>query len=228
MIQKPRKRSSFDTRFIIWSVFAISIYHYGVKFILVDTQYVLRTPYVAASSIISYMTNFLLKQPHQMTCPIAKNSELHNHLPSSSVPVLQYFDTGHARTIFIPKHTFNIGDIVVRDNYLVGRITKTGKHIASVQLITDQTSFIPVTVDGVNGIASGIDGQMLQINRLQTATTTNLSKKEVYTSGIDGVYPKNLLVGFVVRNSHNKIRVKNCLDFKKLDHVTIFSYGITP
>lgn len=228
MIRKPRKISTFDTRFLVLFVFAVSLYHYGVKFILVDTQYVLRTPYVAASRFIDYIIEFLPQRLGQHKfCPMPKQTELVAHLPSSSVPVLQYFDTGYARTIFIPKLHFNIGDIVVADNCLIGRITKMGRQIASVQLITDQASCVPVVFVGMNGMASGKDAQTIQINRLQKTLTTCPFKTPVYTSGIDGVYPKNLLVGFVERTTHNAAFIRSCLDFKTMNHVEIIAYGHT-
>lgn len=129
MIRKPRKISTFDTRFFVFSVFAASLYHYGVKFILIDTQYILRTPYVVVSDFMARVTDFLPAPQNSVSCPAPKHTELTTHLPSSSVPVLQYFDTGYTRTLFIPKHHFNKGDIVVSGNCLVGRIAKTSKQI---------------------------------------------------------------------------------------------------
>jgi hypothetical protein len=223
MIRKPRKISTFDTRFFVLFVFAASFYHYAVQFILIDTQYVLRAPYVAARDFIMYSAGFLPK-PESIPCPGLKLTELTTHLPSSSVPVLQYFDTGWTRTLFIPRKNFNMGDIVVFNNCLVGRITKMGKQIASVQLITDKASCVPIVFEDINGIASGKDGQTIQINRLQKSLNKVIETR-VYTSGIDGVFPKNLLVGFVTRTAHNKALVKSCFDFKKLNHVDVISYA---
>lgn len=223
MLRKPRKISSFDTRFFVLFVFAVSLYHYAIKFILIDTQYVLRAPYVAARNLIISSAGLLPKSP-PTSCPIPGPAELMVHLPSSSVPVLQYFDTGYARTIFIPRQNFNIGDIVASNNCLVGRITKMGKQIASVQLITDQASCVPIVFAGINGIASGRDARTIQINRLQK-TSPKIQATNVYTSGIDGVFPKNLLVGIVKRSAHNKAIATCCFDFKALDRVDVIAYG---
>lgn len=227
MIRKPKKISTFDTRFLVFSVFAISLYHYGVKFILIDAQYILRAPYVAVSEFMTRFTKFLPTPQNPVTCPTPERTALSTYLPSASVPVLQYFDTGYARTLFIPKHNFNIGDIVTSGNCLIGRITKTGKQIASVQLITDQASCIPVVFLGINGIASGAGQQTIQINRLQKTLTIYPSKTPVYTSGIDGVYPKNLLVGFIMRTKHDKAVAQSCFDFKTLSYVEVIAYGHT-
>ena len=227
MLRKPKKISTFDTRFLVWFVFALALYNYGVKFILVDTQYILRTPYVAASRLASYVLEFFPTPPHRITCPTVQRTKLEDHLPLSSVPVLQYFDTGYARTLLVSKKQFNVGDIVVSGNYLIGRVTKMGNHIASVQLITDPASCVPVAVGGINGIGSGKDSKTIQINRLQVPSAACPTKTAVYTSGIDGVYPKNLLVGFVRRSTRNKINVQSCLDFKRLNQVEIISYGTT-
>lgn len=224
MIRKPRKISTFDTRFFVLFVFATSLYHYGVKFILIDTQYILRTPYVAALDFVSYVINFLPIPHKPASYPAQERPELSAHLPVSSVPVLQYFDTGYARTLFIPKLHFNVGDIVVVGNCLVGRITKIGKQIASVQLITDQASAVPVVLAGVNGMASGKDAQTIEVNRLQKTLMPCPPQTPVHTSGIDGVYPKNLLVGFSIRSTHNKALVRRPFDFKTLDHVHVIAY----
>lgn len=230
MIRKPRKISTFDTRFFVLFVFAVSLYHYAMKFILIDTQYILRTPYIATRELIMYSLGFFPKQ-QQPSCPapyfLPKQTKLTAHLPSSSVPILQYFDTGSTRTLFIPKQNFNIGDIVVANNCLVGRITKMGKQIASVQLITDQASFVPVVFADINGIASGKSAQTIQIDRLQKSLMPPLPpvKTPVYTSGIDGIFPKNLLVGFVKHSSHNKALIRSCFDFKTLNHVDVIAYG---
>lgn len=227
MIRKPRKISTFDTRFFVLFVFAVSLYHYGVKFILIDTQYILRTPYVATVRLITYVTNFFPTQRQPTFQPLPQRAASTLRLPSSSVPVLQYFDTGYARTLFIPKQQFNVGDIVVSNNRLVGRINKIGKQIASVQLITDQASNVPVVFSGINGIASGATPQTIEVVRLQKTLTSCLAKTAVYTSGIDGVYPKNLLVGFVERNMHNRALIRCCFDFKILDHVDVIAYEYT-
>lgn len=228
MIRKPRKISTFDTRFFILFVFAVSLYHYAIQFILIDTQYILRTPYIATRELIVYSLGFLPKH-QQLPCPVPcldrKQTALTAQLPSSSVPILQYFDTGYARTLFIPRQNFNVGDIVVSNNCLVGRITKMGKQIASVQLITDQASFIPVIFADTNGIASGKGAQTIQIDRLQKTLTPCPTKTPVHTSGIDGVFPKNLLVGFVKHSSHNKALMRSCFDFKMLNHVDVIAYG---
>src|SRR3990167_8601288 len=98
MIRKPRKISTFDTRFFVLFIFAASFYHYAVKFILIDTQYILRTPYVAARDLFMYSAGFLPKS-QSTTDHTPEKTKLTTHLPSSSVPILQYFDTGYARTL---------------------------------------------------------------------------------------------------------------------------------
>ena len=214
MIRKPRKISTFDTRFFVLFVFAVSLYHYAVKFILIDTQYVLRAPYVATFRFINYISDFLPTRQQQILHSGLQHTGLSTYLPSSCVPVLQYFDTGYARTLFIPKQHFNVGDIVVANNCLIGRITKMGRQIASVQLITDQASSVPVTFSGINGIASGAGTQKIQVNRFQKTLATCPAKTPVYTSGIDGVYPKNILIGFILHTTHNKAFVSCCFDLK--------------
>jgi hypothetical protein len=228
MLRKPRKISTFDTRFFVLFVFAVSLYHYGIKFILVDTQYILRAPYVITCHLITRITNFLPKQQFSVPFSTLQRTKLAAHLPVSSVPVLQYFDTGYARTLFIPKQQFHVGDIVVAGSCLIGRIAKIGKQIASVQLITDQASCIPVVFGGVNAMAFGKGARTLQISRFQNnLTTTCPPKTSVYTSGIDGIYPKNLLVGFIRHATHNKALLYSCFDFKALDYVDVIAYGDT-
>ena len=137
---------------------------------------------------------------------------------------MQYFDTGYTRTLFIPRRHFNTGDLVVVNNCLIGRINTIGINIASVQLITDTASCVPVVFSGINGIASGKKSHTLQVNRLQKISPSCPPETPVYTSGIDGVYPKDLLVGFVDRIVKDAVYLRCCLDFRTLNRVDIIAY----
>lgn len=85
-------------------------------------------------------------------------------------------------------------DLVVLKNILIGRVVNLSPKMASVQLLSDPDSRIPVvTSSGAEGILEGKFGSEMNItNVLQSEKL--LESEIVFTSGKDN-YPRNLVVG---------------------------------
>ncbi len=92
---------------------------------------------------------------------------------------------------------------VVADGGLVGKVDRVGDHISSVILITDEACKVSVQVEGTPevGILSGQRGQyeadpLLRL-RFLSAKARIAPGTRVFTTGLGGLFPSNLLVGTV-------------------------------
>ncbi len=224
MNRKPRKISTFDTRFLIFTVFAFSFYHYSVSFVLPDAEYILRAPYITVVNLFDRILNiFPNRKPVQQA--IEAPTFLKRYLPSENVPVLQYVDTGYVRYLLIPQKKFKKNDVVVFNNCLIGRVSMTGVYVARVQLITDPAHYLPVVCCGVNAMSVGKDGNTVEIIRFQKPLISCANDDGlVYTSGVDGIYPRNLIVGKVDKIKKSVVLARSILDFNHIDYVEVLSF----
>jgi rod shape-determining protein MreC len=89
----------------------------------------------------------------------------------------------------------------IDDRGVVGQVTRVLPDSAEVTLLTDKDQAIPVQLarNGLRGVAfGGLDAGMLDL-RFMPANADVTNGDEVYTSGLDGVYPPGLLVARVAR-----------------------------
>lgn len=89
-------------------------------------------------------------------------------------------------------------DLVVVKDILIGKIVNVSPKVASIQLLSDPDSSIPViTMSGAEGILEGKFGS--EINITNVLQSEELKEKEiVFTSGKDN-FPRNLIVGEIGR-----------------------------
>lgn len=92
---------------------------------------------------------------------------------------------------------------VVADGGLVGKIDRVGDKLSSVILLTDEACKVSVQVEGTPevGILSGQRGQyerepLLRLRFLSTKARITPGTR-VFTTGLGGLFPSNLLVGTV-------------------------------
>lgn len=92
---------------------------------------------------------------------------------------------------------------VVADGGLVGKVDRVGDKLSSVILITDEACKVSVQVEGTPevGILSGQRGQyeaepLLRL-RFLSAKARIAPGTRVFTTGLGGLFPSNLLVGTV-------------------------------
>jgi len=88
------------------------------------------------------------------------------------------------------------GMAVTSEGYLIGRISEITEYTAKVQLITDPTSAIPVSIQdtGVNGIAKGELGSGLTMEKIPQGENVVTGQK-IVTSGLGGEIPRGILIG---------------------------------
>ncbi len=112
-----------------------------------------------------------------------------------------------------------VGDTVVGQFGLVGRIVSVGVLSSRVLLVTDLNSRIPVRVEpaGVNAILAGDNSDVPKI--LFNAETQNMSDGDiVMASGLGGQVQSGTLIGKIRLERNGSISV---ILFEKLDHLNL-------
>ncbi len=115
---------------------------------------------------------------------------------------------------------------VVAPGGVVGRVVSTGPRAAKVQLLIDRNAAAGVVDERTRaqGVIVGL-GDGLQLSFL--SSTADVQKGDtLVTSGIDGLYPRGLVVGqveSVVRNGsqYGLVRVRPSVDFPTLENVLV-------
>ncbi|MBW4332102.1 rod shape-determining protein MreC [Stakelama sp. CBK3Z-3] len=88
-------------------------------------------------------------------------------------------------------------------NGLIGRVLETGFNTARILLIIDPESIVPVqrTRDGLPAIVVGRGDGLVEVRSASVANAPFLSGDTFVTSGTGGIYPPNIPVARVIRNS---------------------------
>jgi rod shape-determining protein MreC len=104
---------------------------------------------------------------------------------------------------------------------LVGRVGWSSAHAATVQLIVDRSAAAAVIVEPsrAQGVVLGSRDGTLRLDYL-AASATIQPGDQVVTAGVDGVYQKGIVVGYVERVGPVVI-VRPAVDFTRLESVLI-------
>ena len=134
----------------------------------------------------------------------------------------------HTLLVYIGDEAVQKGQIVLGDESVIGRIDKVSGHYAKVILVTDINSKIPVVVERtrVRGILSGNNTAMPQL--LFTRSTSDIQEGDVIvTSGVGGMFPSGLPIGFVSSITNGEISVETMADISRVEYVRIVDYGLS-
>jgi|TARA_B100001093_G_C26744511_1_gene978217 rod shape-determining protein MreC len=156
--------------------------------------------------------NLKLKAASQLTKKLAIDLEKLNALWSVSDLNKERFKISQknllSSNIFQPllvldierDHDIKINNPVISEEGLVGRISNLGITTAEVFLIQDIRSSIPV-VSETSSIHSTLKGFGLeragQLSYVKKTSKFSIGEK-IFTSGLGGVFPKNILVGEII------------------------------
>lgn len=123
---------------------------------------------------------------------------------STAAEVVAEARDAYSRTLFIDKGAVAgivVGSPVMDRHGLLGQVTEVAPLTASVRLITDRESAIPVEVerDGRRGVLVGSAGAVTgNLELLWQAANVDLRPGDLLvTSGLDGIYPRGLVVAKV-------------------------------
>lgn len=134
----------------------------------------------------------------------------------------------HALLIYIGDEAVKKGQIVLGDESVIGRVDKVSGRYAKVILVTDINSKIPVVVERtrVRGILSGNNTAMPQL--IFTRSTSDIQAGDVVvTSGVGGMFPAGLPIGFVSSIKGSLITVETMADISRVEYVRIVDYGLS-
>jgi len=120
-----------------------------------------------------------------------------------------------------------LNDAVVNANGLLGRVVLTTKDMAKVQLAIDGNSSVGALDERTRrqGVIRGDGANGLQMYDVPSLADVQVGD-EVLTAGIDGIYPKGIPVGTVIKADRGPelfklIRVRPAVDFGSVEEVII-------
>jgi rod shape-determining protein MreC len=137
------------------------------------------------------------------------------------------------RSPFVRSALINIGRAqgvtngyaVVNSEGFVGRVLEAGEHSARVLVFTDINSRIPVEIGGdrVRAIMRG-DGDNRPVIEFAPADKAILAGDEVLTSGQDGLLPRGLPIGSIIKADH-VFKVVPRVDLDRVDFASVLFYA---
>ena len=120
------------------------------------------------------------------------------------------------------------GAPVISHEGVVGQVIATSLNTSKVLIIIDRTSAVDVFLQQsrARGVIEGGGNELCQLKFILKNNDTKIGDK-ILTSGLDGVFPKGLLVGVIADLSPNPsglfdtIKVMPVVNFSKLEFVTV-------
>lgn len=134
----------------------------------------------------------------------------------------------HTLLVYVGDEAVKKGQIVLGDESVIGRIDAVSGKYAKVILVTDINSKIPVVVERtrVRGILSGNNTALPQL--MFTRSTSDIQEGDVIvTSGVGGMFPSGLPIGFVNSIKNGVIDVETMADISRVEYVQIVDYGLS-
>lgn len=151
-------------------------------------------------------------------------------LDTSLAHVLMLDTSSRFKSLIIDRGSggnVEVNDVVVNANGLIGRVVLTTKDMAKVQMITDSNSSVGGLIERTRrqGVIRG-DGtggaQMFDVPSLSDVQPGDT----VMTAGIDGIYPKGIPIGTIVKAEKGQdlfktIAVRPAVDFGTIEEVIV-------
>jgi rod shape-determining protein MreC len=118
-----------------------------------------------------------------------------------------------------------VGNPVMSDRGLVGRIVGLSPHISRVLMLTDVASKVPVLIDRTNGraILAGDGSGNPKLDYLRGRDVIRPGDR-ILTSGDGGVFPRGLPVGVAFKSVDGHWRVALAADSSSIDFVRILKF----
>ena len=152
-------------------------------------------------------------------------------LPTLSARVIAADATPWFRTLTIDRGSEDglRNDLaVIAPAGVVGRVFgRPGARAAKIQLLIDRNAAAGATIErtGAAGVVKGSDDGSLRLEYVSNLKDVQAGDV-VVTSGIDGIYPKGFVIGYVARAElgtglYKTIHVQPVVDFIGLEHVLV-------
>jgi rod shape-determining protein MreC len=152
------------------------------------------------------------------------------NLQTSMAQAIMLDTSGRFKSIIIDRGSsdgIEVNDPVVNANGLIGRVVLTTKDMAKIQLITDSNAAVGALVERTRrqGVIRGDGAGGAEMNDVPSLADV-VPGDRVLTAGIDGIYPKGIPIGVVVKadkgpNLFKDIAVKPSVDVGSIEEVII-------
>jgi rod shape-determining protein MreC len=152
------------------------------------------------------------------------------NLRTSMAQAIMLDTSGRFKSIIIDRGSadaIEINDSVVNANGLIGRVVLTTKDMAKVQLVTDSNCAVGALDERSRrqGVVRGNGSSALEMHDVG-ALADVVPGDRILTAGIDGIYPKGIPIGTVVKADQGpdlfkNIVVKPSVDFGSIEEVII-------
>jgi rod shape-determining protein MreC len=120
-----------------------------------------------------------------------------------------------------------VNDVIANANGLIGRVVLTTKDLAKVQLVTDNNCSVGALVERTRrqGVVRGNGTTTIEMFDIPALSDVQPGDR-VLSAGIDGVFPKGIPLGTVVRSEpgqslFKKVTVKPAVDFGTIEEVIV-------
>lgn len=120
-----------------------------------------------------------------------------------------------------------VNDAIVNASGLIGRVILTTKDMAKIQLVTDANCSVGALIERTRrqGVLRGDGTNAAALHDIPTLADVKPGDR-VLTAGIDGIYPKGIPIGAVVKadqgpNLFKNITVRPSVDFGTIEEVII-------
>ena len=172
---------------------------------------------------------------------IALNLQIENFKKISREEIYKY-ETVQAKVLLYKSNILNetiiinkgkndgikVGDPLIKNNILVGKILKTNFNSSHGILITNINSRIPVRIGKKNYKAIVVGNpkseKKLNLDFLPKEFTFE-DGDIIYTTSIENIMPDGILVGEIKLRDNKNFEAKPLYDFSQLDYLTIVKIG---
>jgi rod shape-determining protein MreC len=152
------------------------------------------------------------------------------NLQTSMAQTIMLDTAGRFKSIIIDQGSSDgvqVNDVIANANGLLGRVVLTTKDLAKVQLVTDNNCSVGALVERTRrqGVVRGSGGSTVQMFDIPALSDVQPGDR-VLTAGIDGVYPRGIPIGIVVRAEPGQslfktVQVKPAVDFGTIEEVIV-------
>jgi rod shape-determining protein MreC len=147
------------------------------------------------------------------------------NLDTSMAQAIMLDTSGRFKSIIIDRGSadgIEVNDAVVNANGLLGRVVLTTKDLSKVQLLTDSNSSVGALIERTRrqGVVHGDGNGDAEMNDVPSLADV-VAGDRVLTAGIDGIYPKGIPLGVVVKAEQGTNLFKNILVRPLVDTGTI-------
>jgi len=151
-------------------------------------------------------------------------------MPTTMAQAVMLDTSSRFKSIIIDRGSsagIQVNDAVANASGLIGRVILTTKDLSKVQLITDSNAAVGVLIERTRrqGVLRGDGGSGAQLLDIPSLADVQPGDN-VQTAGIDGIYPKGIPVGTIVKAEKGQelfknIAVRPSVDFSGIEEVII-------